>query len=323
LLGDTTVNRLVQKAIETHLRLKELSVLDVGCGVGGTLYGGLLTGSSDGGNTTKHTVVKGHSKFENSRTLRSYHGIAVSEAEIFHAQALADHYRRLGHLQQGPSIRFERRSFDDRLEERSRNGTVNTTDSDYSVMIAVESLTYSRDLRKTLLNLLPRLRTGGIMVVVDDVVLGSDDADRRIAVGILGRERPSLVTHSSWESFLRDAGCPLLEGYDLTFEHDLLVSPEDDDRSACEMNDPSRSSWFSVLASFVASKANTLWRTYGASSWWWGFASSSSAAAPGKAARMAQLHYDLARLRRVSIRRQEEYSVRGSLGYHLYVCRKV
>jgi SAM-dependent methyltransferase len=307
------VNRLVKRAVESHLRPADtssssaggrLSVLDAGCGIGGTLYGLLAAGPGGGGGDIRRSSP---SVFETMR----YDGIAVSEAEVYHARALAEHQRRLGHLE-GVQVRFERRSFDDPWDDMPSN---ETEERYYSVVIAVESLAYSRNLRAALSSLVSRLRAGGIAVVADDVALPRD-ADR-VASSELGRGRPGLVAHATWEALLRELGCPLLEGYDLTFEHDLLTSPSEIEREeACGPGGPGPSWPFSPppLSSFVANGFARLWR-------WWGRRVAPSA--PGAAARLVQLREDVADLRRSVLQRHQEHAVRGSLGYHLYVCRKI
>jgi SAM-dependent methyltransferase len=309
------VNRLVKRAVESHHRPADnsspssssaggrVSVLDAGCGIGGTLYGLLASGPGGGGGGRSSPSV-----FETMR----YDGIAVSEAEVYHARALAEHHRRQGHLE-GVQVRFERRSFDDPWDD---DATSNETEERYySAVIAVESLAYSRNLRAALSNLVSRLATGGIAVVADDVAMPRD-ADR-VASSELGRGRPGLVAHATWDALLRELGCPLLEGYDLTFEHDLLTSPSEIERENACAPDGRGPSWpFSSLpfSSFVANGFARLWR-------WWGWRLAPSG--PGAAARLVQLREDVADLRRSVLQRHQEHAVRGSLGYHLYVCRKV
>jgi SAM-dependent methyltransferase len=292
-LGDSTVNRIVREAIVRHLQPNTtLDVLDVGCGVGGTLYS--LLPSTAAGVSPK---------------LLRYHGVAVSEAEIFHAREFADCHLRSHRSLEGLDIRFEQQSFDapiQRTVDENQNKTLH-----YSVMIAIESLAYSRNLKETLSNLLPHLRAGGILVIVDDVVLPSDAG--RIAVEP-GSKRPSLVTHQTWDALLRDGGCPLVEGYDLTFEYELIRGDSETlgAATAGATNEPRASSPSSF---FFNPRAKMLWQ-YGV--WWerW-FASSTPAV------RMIQLHDDLLELSLAARKRQEEYHVRDALSYHLYVCRKI
>jgi cyclopropane fatty-acyl-phospholipid synthase-like methyltransferase len=134
-LGESYVNSHVRQAIEKYLPPKrEYQMLDIGCGVGGTLYS-LLPDPQ-----------------EQSKRKFSYHGMTVSPAEAYHAHRLVAHHS-LDFL----DIQFQLASYDAPITHR------------YTVMVAIESLTNSLNLQHTLINLLSALKSGGVFVLVDDV----------------------------------------------------------------------------------------------------------------------------------------------------------
>jgi Methyltransferase domain len=299
---ESTVNRLVREAVEKHRDPNlGLSILDVGCGVGGTLYSLLppyVNATLD---------IRGSAT--SSRPFR-YRGIALSAAEVHHATQLAAH--RADVLAQ-LDVAFEQRSFDSPLRRLQSNQSNATDPGPYTVMVAIESLSYSRNLKETIANLLSSLASGGIMVIVDDVVLPSDAG--RVAVDP-GFRRPSLVTHQTWNSLLVEHNCTMLEGYDLTFEHEIVWTADLPSASAAKAAMTFGPAFWplSFVLNAIASSSETLWRR---GVWWerWFAASAASR-------RMVQLHDDRAEHARAARKRIEEYQVRDSLSYHLYVCRK-
>jgi SAM-dependent methyltransferase len=299
---ESTVNRLVREAVEKH-RNPTLgpSILDVGCGVGGTLYS-LLPPYAN-------ATLDRRSPATSSRSFR-YRGIALSAAEVHHATQLAAHRADvLAHW----DVAFEQRSFDSPLRHLQSNQSNATDPGPYTVMVAIESLSYSRNLKETIANLLSVLASGGILVIVDDVVLPSDAG--RVAVDP-GFRRPSLVTHNTWNSLLVEHNCTLVEGYDLTFEHEIVWTADLPSASAAKAAMTFGPAFWPLSSALnaIASSSETLWRR---GVWWerWFAASAASR-------RMVQLHDDRAEHARAARKRVEEYQVRDSLSYHLYVCRK-
>lgn len=94
-LGDTGVNQLVRQAIETYSPVSlngDIRNLDAGCGVGGTLYALLPdtlmqvpTSSKQKQPQDAKSKKTTPSKAKSPRRQFSYHGIAISAAEVHHA----------------------------------------------------------------------------------------------------------------------------------------------------------------------------------------------------------------------------------------------
>jgi cyclopropane fatty-acyl-phospholipid synthase-like methyltransferase len=197
-LGETTVNRLVREALEEHQTtttsgaLMKEHLLDVGCGVGGTLYALLPS--------TSHTKL-------------SYHGISISAPEIHQAQRLASMHQLL------PSdttttttmdIQFTQHNFDDPLKDA------------YTSMIAIDSLSYSHNIQDTLTNLVSSLQRGGTMILVTDVVAPwAEPAAINLLVNVTARA--SLLTHAEWNQQLESHGLIIQQVRDLGLEFDLHI----------------------------------------------------------------------------------------------------
>ena len=148
-------------------KVVEWNVLDVGCGVGGTLW---------------HLLP-------DDRTSFSYHGIALSRAEIFFAKEMV---RRQG-LQHEQKIQFRQQNFDDPLPRHA-----------YNLMIAVESLSFSPNLENTIANLVSALKPGGVMVVADEFAL----PPVALSLGI-ARRAPSMHTFLHYSNLMDMHGCKL------------------------------------------------------------------------------------------------------------------
>lgn len=86
-----------------------------------------------------------------------YHGISLNGAEIMQAR------REASRQEVDPAkVMFDQLSFDD----------LSLGKSSYSAVLAIESLTFSRNLTATLSNLSRTLTPGGILIVVDDFLTG-------------------------------------------------------------------------------------------------------------------------------------------------------
>jgi hypothetical protein len=295
------VNRLVREAVDRHRDPNlGVSILDVGCGVGGTLDSLLppYTKNDTQGRTSPTTSLPPF----------RYRGIALSAAEVHHATKLVEHRSDLAHV----DVAFEQRSFDSPLKRWQANESSAADQAPFTVMVAIESLSYSRNLKETMSNLLAGLQSGGIMVIVDDVVLPSDAG--RVAVDP-GFRRPSLVTHNAWNALFADNNCTIVEGYDLTFEHAIVWTNDLRSASVGKADPFGPALWpLSSVLNVVASSSETLWRR---GVWWERWFAASAAAR-----RMVQLHDGRAELSRAARKRRQEYQVRDSLSYQLYVCRK-
>lgn len=194
-LGDTNLNRLIRESIhQYHSTSSPISMLDCGCGIGGTLYSML-----DDINPP-------------SKQFR-YHGIALSAPEIYQAkQYLAWHELDTPEAAQktNSEIVLEQRDYDQPLPPQS-----------YSVIVAMESLAYSPDLSHTINNLVSALSKGGIMIVMDDVLapwVSEETAkELRTAMGT-----PSLRTYNDWKNITKSTeGLTIRVVWDLTLEFDM------------------------------------------------------------------------------------------------------
>lgn len=201
-LGDTTVNRLVRDVlVESQQRTTSsgrgghggegFKLLDVGSGLSGTLFSLMRTDVPPQG--------------------WSYHGISLSRPEVHRARQLVE-IHQVAAVAEVAEVAIEQGSFDDPLPLGV-----------YDFAVALESLAYSRNLTRTLLNLAGSLKPDGVLVVVDDVVspwAGDDDGVQRMADMTA---KASLVTHEAWLSSFRSAGLQLHRPpRDLTLEFDLL-----------------------------------------------------------------------------------------------------
>jgi SAM-dependent methyltransferase len=269
-LGETTVNRLVRDAIMTTLPASStLKLLDVGCGIGGTLYS-LLT-----------------SKTQQKRL--SYHGIAISTPEIYQARRLITSHQLL----ESKMITFEQQDFDEPLDQT------------YSVMVAIESLSYSPELSVTLKNLASSLQSkSGILVLVDDVIAPwttthTVEKLRNVTA------RASLITHKEWKHNLVSSGFVIKEVRDLGLEMDL---PE------LTSGGPKPNLW-RLLGDWRHSTAQIVLKRW---SKWYG----EGASVEQKASlRTVQLVQDLVQKARATALRQEAYRD-ADLSYYMYICVK-
>ena len=191
-LGETTVNRLVRESLfAIQQPSSSIKLLDVGCGIGGTLYSLL------------------QSKIEQERL--TYHGISISAPEIHQALRQRDI-----HQLESSKFVFERKNFDDFLGQT------------FSAMVAIESLSFSPELNLTLKNLAAALQSRGTLIIVDDVVTpwakSTEVQNIRKATG-----RSSLLTHKEWKQVLSSSGFAIKEVRDIGLEMDipeLLSAPE-------------------------------------------------------------------------------------------------
>ena len=205
-IGDTTINQLVRKRLlEAIQNLKgkgSFRVLDVGCGIGGTLYA--LAGASEDRWTEEN---------EHARVFE-YLGIAISSAEVENARRLAAE-----HEMDLTRARFEQVSFDSpSLGEYGK----------FSAAVAVESLSFSHNLTNTLSNLARVIQSGGTLIVVDDVVNSqygechnNTDGDSVVDTYASLASRPSLLTHTEWKDAFDNAGFVMTQAMDIGLEFDL------------------------------------------------------------------------------------------------------
>ena len=217
--GDTAVNRLVREAIiaihfnspnsstSKNNNKNKFNLLDVGSGLCGTMF----------------SFLTPEFPFQDW----SYHGIAISQPEIRRAKQLIQTfiYPKLSlktsmkdiHIDDQDSshstststittnstfpltnVTIEQASFDDTLPSK-----------EYTAIIAIESLAYSHNLTKTLINLSQSLKPKGTLIIVDDVVapwaaaadgndIRNNDNYQKIQRLIDLTGKTSLLTHQEW-----------------------------------------------------------------------------------------------------------------------------
>eukprot|EP00977_Amphora_coffeiformis_P018245 scaffold6331_cov152-Amphora_coffeaeformis.AAC.11 len=146
---------------------REISVLDIGCGVGAALYF-LLPANTE---------------------LFNYHGIALSHAEVHFAREMA---RRQG-LEKA-RVFFEQRSFDEILPRLS-----------YNLIVALESLSFSPNLENTMANLMSALQPGGILLVSDEFVLPGHESS--VSAMAAARRAPSFNSILHYATLMEEYGC--------------------------------------------------------------------------------------------------------------------
>jgi SAM-dependent methyltransferase len=234
---ETVVNQLIREAIlryseryadNSKQQQQHEKVLDVGCGLGGTLYSLLPL--------VKQSKDQQHRRSSRRQTKKNnfqYKGISLGATEVQNAQLLANHFLR---GIENVNVSFEVGDFDD-LNQRSRLFTAGSSSNPYSTIVAVESLSYSDDIQSLLTSLYKSIQKGGLLIVVDDVILPIDphlvvgDKETHEARVNLFRSallRPSLFGHAKWMELLSDIGFHVLESRDLTLEYELLEDSVDE-----------------------------------------------------------------------------------------------
>jgi SAM-dependent methyltransferase len=193
-LGETTVTRLVRSSLTKYANhtsttsTKGLSLLDVGCGVGGLLY----------------SILPGIGSSTNRKLM--YHGISISDAEIYHAQRFAERHNVSDTV--GVSFEFERQSFESSLPLLA-----------YNAVVAIESLRYSHNVQATVEKLMTSLQPGGVLIVVDDVA-SNDGASLTFNESVPSRPS-SLLSHKTWMGLFANNSCTVQKARDLSLEYEL------------------------------------------------------------------------------------------------------
>ncbi len=194
-LGESIVNRLIRETVHDYISSStSISMLDVGCGVGGTLYAML-----DGENPPLQPF--------------RYHGIAISTPEIYQAKQFLSWHgldSPAAKERTNSEILFEKRDFDTPFPLQS-----------FSVIVAVESLSYSPDVLHTLHLLVKSLQKDGLLLIVDDMVAPWVSEERaeelRSALG-----KPSLKTYQQWVDMIQTMPHMVQkELWDLSLEFDM------------------------------------------------------------------------------------------------------
>ena len=228
---ETVVNRLVRQAIErfseSFIINQPLHVLDIGSGLGASLYSLLPLLQND-------LQIRRPSRRHAKKVMLDYTGFALSTAEVVNAQALAE--QNLGDLVQDNVVNASFRLGNfvrDTLPEEVKSGT-------YNIVIAVESLSYpdKGHLQNMLRGIYNSLQKGGLLIIVDDVVLpkdpndpdlqGKQRSDIRMQLFRAAFMRPSLIRHADWMMLFKEAGFTLIEARDLSLEYGLVPDEEDE-----------------------------------------------------------------------------------------------
>jgi hypothetical protein len=276
-LGDSTVNRLVREALEKYMPQTGLQrrILDVGCGVAGTFFS--LYQPPPPPQLSKNERARAAA---NDKNRLVYMGITISKAEAEMAKELI-----LFHgIKNLKDVTIDVKSFDDPLPRG------------FTATIAIESLSYSRNAAATLNNLIETTIAGGILIVVDDVVV--DHSRRLHRLPVEQDIRPSLLTHKEWMIAFDNVGCEVVLMRDLSLEYELLGDPRLRPKTAAD-----GSSWdwlipYWLLGSLMKRSGNAAMR------------------------RVAEMHEDRAAAVEAYAARRSAYR-ETNMGYHMYVCRKI
>lgn len=279
-LGESTVNRLVREAVETHSNETfgmNRRIVDVGCGVGATLYA-LLPDRP-------------------MQTMR-YDGITASAAETHFARRLLAIYGNTPLSEKHRHVNFVHQSFDRPLPALN-----------YTVAVAIESLSYSRNLASTIANIVKSLVVGGVLVIVDDVLLPDG---RSISISKAESTlRPSLVPHSIWVTTLEAANCSIVSYRDLSLQYEVIL---DRDLSSLSHH---RSLWLWAVRVWSPVLARVWW-TLGCESWVHVLRGYTAVAHQ----RWVELHDDRHQLLELWKRRQIGFGEATIYSYNMYVCVK-
>ena len=272
-LGDTEVNRIVRKELFAATSTKDASsikLLDVGCGIGGSLY----------------PLLSGDLPLDKQLT---YHGIASTKSEIHQAREL----QRTHQLDSSPNLLFHMHDFDQPLS------------NSYTAMIAIESLSYSRNLERTLKNLASSLLPKGVLIIVDDVLAPGLSSDSLLIQELRAvSTRASLLTHHQWMETLSSAGLVIQSVQDLSLTHDTPA-----------LNGPPNSSPWMIVATWRQKTAQVL------HDWWAAWVGESPAKSDRASLRAIQLVQDLVQKTRDDDLRQGAFH-EASLSYYMYVCTR-
>jgi SAM-dependent methyltransferase len=250
-MEETVVNALVRQSIVTYSDVyadsKHESVLDFGCGLGSTLYSLMpLVSQSNNQQTSgrQRSLPSASSWRQSKKNNFQYKGVSLGTTEVQNARRLANHFLHGVH---NLNFSFVAGNFDD-PSQRS-NLLASSTGSSYSTIVAVESLSYSANVPNILTSFYKALPKGGLLIVVDDVVLSRnpneinpnnivninsnhpvpdpDPGAARVKLFQTALLRPSLLDHTTWMDLFSKSGFQVLESRDLTVEYELLEDSED------------------------------------------------------------------------------------------------
>jgi len=208
-LGETIVNRLIRETIQewisstttttTTTTTPRVSILDYGCGVGGLLYSLLDSRDPNGQSFDYHGIALSAPEIHQAREFQIQHGLDSSSPPVESSSS-----------QTNSQISFEQYDFhNDPMETKQQ----------YSIIVAVESLSYSQDMSLTMKGLVSSMTKDGIMIIVDDVINPWVSTERRTEmVNALGK--PSLKSYEEWGRLITSfPHLELVEVADLTLKY--------------------------------------------------------------------------------------------------------
>jgi hypothetical protein len=275
-LGYSTVNHLVRSALDVYLPQSKFPrrVMDVGCGIAGLFFALYQPRTLTPEEAKKKKLIRTVVNYKNRL---QYTGITISKAEMIMAREIILHHG----ITDIKDVTIDLKSFDDPLPRG------------FTATIAIESLSYSRHLPSSLNNLMEATTPGGIMIIVEDVVV--DHSRRR---NKHSDPRPSLLTHTEWMAALDKVGCRMLHARDLSLEYELMGNPS----MSPETMDKDNFNWDWLMPYWLV--GNWVKKNGSVS-----------------AKRMVEMHEDKAAAREAYVARRMAYRD-TNMGYHLYVCRK-
>jgi hypothetical protein len=275
-LGNTVVNRLVRLALDEFMPQAGLQrrILDVGCGVAGSFF--TLYQPPPPLSEMKQERPRAGVHYKNRLV---YTGITNSQAEATMARELI----LLHNITNLKDVKIDVKSFDDPLPRG------------FTATIAIESLSYSRHMMATLNNLMEATIAGGILIVVDDVVVDLSRLRHRMPAE--KDPRPSLMMHKEWMAAFDHVGCEVILMRDLSLEYELMGDPSLRPETAADGNSFDWLIPYWLVENWMKRSRNAALR------------------------RVAEMHEDRAAAVEAYAARRQAYAD-SNMGYHMYVCRK-
>jgi len=220
---ETVVNQLVRESIEKYSRSysknQPETVFDVGCGMGATLYSlvPLVTN-----NINIQQAIRKPSRRHAQKVMLDYTCIGMNSPELNTARVLAGHH--LEDLIHDDLVNVTFVQGD--LESGTTTAKFASLGSNiYTTVTAIESLSHLslHYLESWLLNVYRSLVKGGLMILVDDVLLTNNPVDPMTHES----RRRTLMRHEEWMELLEGIGYTVVESRDLTLEYEVPPADED------------------------------------------------------------------------------------------------
>ncbi|CAB9521232.1 expressed unknown protein [Seminavis robusta] len=223
---ETVVNQIVRQSIEQFAEnfdsaQNNKAVLDVGAGFGASLYSILpLMGQYH----VQPTPTTRPRRRQAKPPMLHYTGFTLGPLEVARAKDLAASYLQGMEEVVNASFAFGNLVSDQPLPQLK-------VKQSYDVILAIESLSFAEEkkLKPLLHAMFGALRKGGILILVDDIVLPKDPTDpgfhnSQLKVNLFRQAlmRPSILSHEQWVELFRATGFKMLEARELTLEFELL-----------------------------------------------------------------------------------------------------